>query len=50
MKFTTFIKIFSICLASLLGVFAIGYGIMYAVGAFSEPEVQPNNIYFEFSE
>ncbi len=50
MKFKTFLKIFSISLASLLGVFAIGYGIMYAVGAFSEPDVQPNEIYFEFSE
>ena len=50
MKFTTFLKIFAICFCSLIGAFAIGYGVMYITGAFTEPEVQPTEIVFEFDE
>lgn len=50
MKFVTFLKIFAISFASLIGAMAIGYGIMVAVGYFDEPEIYPTNISFEFSE
>ncbi len=50
MKFVTFLKIFAISIASLVGVFAIGYGIMVAVGYFDEPDIYPTSISFEFSE
>ena len=47
MKFTTFLKIFAICFASLIGAFALGYGVMYLTGAFNEPEILPTAIEFE---
>ena len=50
MKFVTFLKIFAICFFSLVGVFAAGFGIMYATGVFTEPEIKPTNIAFEYAE
>ena len=50
MKFVTFLKIFAICFFSLVGVFAAGFGIMYAAGVFTEPEIKPTNITFEYGE
>ena len=47
MKFVTFLKIFAICFCSLIGAFAVGYGVMYITGAFNEPEILPDAIYFE---
>ena len=50
MKFVTFLKIFAICFFSLIGVFAAGFGIMYAAGVFTEPQIKPTNITFENAE
>ena len=50
MKFTTFLKIFGIALGSFVGAVGIGIGIMAIGGAFSEPNIQPAEISFEYSE
>ena len=44
-----FFKIFLIVFFSLIGVFGITYGILYAVGYFDQEKVKPENIFFEQS-
>lgn len=50
MKFVTFLKIFAIALASFVGAIGLGIGVMAIAGTFSEPNIQPQEISFEFSE
>ncbi|MBQ3494944.1 MAG: hypothetical protein IJA69_05960, partial [Clostridia bacterium] len=50
MKFVTFLKIFAICFASLIGVFGVGIGVMYLAGTFTEPQIKPENIAFEYTD
>ena len=46
--FVTFIKIFGICLGSLLGVLGITLGVMKLTGAMDEPSIYPTQIAFEY--
>ncbi len=50
MKFTTFLKVFAIALASFVGAIGIGVGIMAIAGYFSKPTVLPADITFNLSE
>lgn len=46
MKFTTFLKVFSISLAIFIGACGVGVGILAIAGFFSKPTVLPQNISF----
>ncbi len=50
MKFTTFLKIFAISLASFIGACAIGVGILAIAGYFNTPQVMPQNLMFDQEE